>query len=116
MDSLRIALEISMTKISQPRRRRRRHSLLFWYLLPLPSPVSIKAVDTIEAAADMVVTDDTDAADAGFPKFEPVRIKRRDQERDGERSTEPKRETKRERQRKKKKEKRVKEGIGTLLP
>ena len=76
MDSLRIALEISMTKISQPRRRRRRHSLLFWYLLPLLSPVSIKAVDTIEAAADMVVTDDTDAADAGFPKFEPVRIKR----------------------------------------
>ena len=63
MDSLRIALEISMTKISQPRRRRRRHSLLFWYLLPLLSPVSIKAADTIEAAADMVVTDDTDTAD-----------------------------------------------------
>ena len=59
MDSLRIALEISMTKISQPRRRRR-HSLLFWYLLPLLSPVSIKAANTIEAAADMVVTDDTD--------------------------------------------------------
>ena len=53
-----------MTKISQPRRRRRRHSLLFWYLLPLLSPVSIKPANTIKAAADMVVTDDTDAADA----------------------------------------------------
>ena len=41
----------------------------------------------------------------GFPKFEPVKIKRRDRERDGERAIEPKRETKRERDKERKKRK-----------
>ena len=57
-----------MTKLSQPHRRRCRHSLVFWYLLPLPSPVSVNAADAIDAInADTADTVVTDAADAATP-------------------------------------------------
>ena len=67
MDRLRITL-FFMTKVFQARRLRRRHSLVFWYLLPLLCPISVNAADPVDAVnATDADTADTVVSDAPEP-------------------------------------------------